>query len=205
MGEHKHRHKMNATAAGFKTGNPALYCNPDNPDVEAGDNAMMTEEPVKEAPTSSTAEKKAPPAPDTSAFDIVKATQYGARERVEELVEAGFDVNQRDAENVTLLHWAAINNRKEIAAYFLSKGAEVNALGGELMSTPLHWASRQGHIATIVLLMQHGADPVIQDGEGCAGVHLAAQFGFTAIVSYMVAKGTNVNTQDKNGMTPLMW
>ena len=27
----------------------------------------------------------------------------------------GYDVNQRDAENVSLLHWAAINNRLEIA------------------------------------------------------------------------------------------
>ena len=53
--------------------------------------------------------------------------------------------------------------------------------------------------------MQHGADPSIQDGEGCAGIHLAAQFGFTAIMSYIVAKGVSVNAQDKNGMSPLMW
>ena len=28
----------------------------------------------------------------------------------------------RDDENVTLLHWAAINNRKEIVQYYLKKG-----------------------------------------------------------------------------------
>ena len=45
-------------------------------------------------------------------------------------------------ENVTLLHWAAINNRREIVQYFLQLGADCNAVGGELMSTPLHWATR---------------------------------------------------------------
>lgn len=68
--------------------------------------------------------------------------QYGALERVTELVEAGADVNQPDAETVTLLHWASINNRKEIVKYLIAKGASVDAIGGELQSTPLHWATR---------------------------------------------------------------
>ena len=68
--------------------------------------------------------------------------QYGALERVTELVDAGADVNQPDAETVTLLHWASINNRKEIVKYLIAKGATVDAIGGELQSTPLHWATR---------------------------------------------------------------
>lgn len=31
-----------------------------------------------------------------------------------ELIEAGHDVNKLDNENVSLLHWAAINNRGEV-------------------------------------------------------------------------------------------
>lgn len=53
--------------------------------------------------------------------------------------------------------------------------------------------------------MQYGADPSLRDGEGCSCVHIAAQFGHTAIVAYLVAKGVNPNMQDRNGMTPLMW
>ena len=108
---------MKSAAQGLKAGNPALYCNPDSTDVETGPGALPTaeDEPVKAAPSASTAAAKAPaPKLDASTFDIVKATQYGARERVEELVEGGFDVNQRDEENVTLLHWAAINNREAL-------------------------------------------------------------------------------------------
>ena len=106
---------------------------------------------------------------------------------------------------MTLLHWAAINNRKEIVQYFIKLGADIDAVGGELMSTPLHWATRQGHCAIIVVLIQSGASPGVRDGEGCAAIHLAAQFGHTAIVGYLIAKGQNVNTQDANGMTALMW
>lgn len=64
---------------------------------------------------------------------------------------------------------------------------------------------RQGHLGMVVLLMKYNADPTLRDGEGCACVHLAAQFGHTAIVAYLLARGDNVNLLDKNGMTPLMW
>ncbi|RWS17662.1 zinc finger protein-like protein [Dinothrombium tinctorium] len=148
---------------------------------------------------------------DFSNFDIVKATQYGAITRVQELIEAGFDVNQRDSENVTLLHWAAINNRKEIVKYFLSKNAEIDAIGGDLKSTPLHWATRQGHLQMVVLLLQHGADPSVFDGEGCNCLHLASQFGHTSIVAndpirLLITLGASLNLTDhKHGNTALHW
>ncbi|XP_045487875.1 palmitoyltransferase Hip14 [Pieris rapae] len=149
-----------------------------------------------------------PPVPveqDYSGFDIVKATQYGAYNRVKELVEAGWDVNQPDYETVTLLHWAAINNRREIIEYLLSKGAKVDAIGGELQSTPLQWATRQGHLEATVLLVRAGADPTLRDAEGCGSLHLAAQYGHTAVVAYLVARGVEPDAADAGGMTPLMW
>lgn len=91
---------------------------------------------------------------DYSGFDIVKATQYGAIGRVKELADAGWDVNQPDSETVTLLHWAAINNRRDIIAFLLERGAMADAIGGELNATPLHWATRQGHLGACVQLMQ---------------------------------------------------
>ena len=54
----------------------------------------------------------------------------------------GASVTKADAEGITVLHWAAINNRIPVASYFLQKGADINALGGELKSAPIHWAVR---------------------------------------------------------------
>lgn len=140
---------------------------------------------------------------DCKDFDIVRATQYGALERVRELVDDGYDVNKPD--NDLILHWAAINNRKEIIKYLLEKGADVTARGGDLNSTPLHWCVRQGHLASTVLLVQAGADPTIQDAEGCACLHLASQFGHTAVLAYLIAKNVYLDSFDGTGMTSLMW
>ena len=68
---------------------------------------------------------------------------HSLSQRCHDLIEnEGADVTQGDEENITPLHWAAINNRIPVASYFLQKGADVNAIGGELKSTPIHWAAR---------------------------------------------------------------
>uniref|UniRef100_A0A663F4D4 Palmitoyltransferase n=1 Tax=Aquila chrysaetos chrysaetos TaxID=223781 RepID=A0A663F4D4_AQUCH len=115
---------------------------------------------------------------DPSTCDIVKATQYGIVERCKELVEAGYDVRQPDKENVTLLHWAAINNRQELV--------------------------KQGHLPMVMLLLKCGADPSLIDGEGFSSIHLAVLFQHMPIIAYLISKGQNVDTTDFNGQTPLM-
>ena len=61
-----------------------------------------------------------PSKPDVAIMSIVQAVQYGEMVKLEEFVEEGADVRTPDAENVTLLHWAAINNRIEIVKYVSS-------------------------------------------------------------------------------------
>ena len=147
-----------------------------------------------------------PSEPDPRIMEMVRATQYGDFDKCREFIEVhNFDVNTRDLENVTLLHWAAINNRIELVKFYISKGASVDAIGGDLRSTPMHWATRQGHLSMVILLIQHRADPSLLDGDGFNCLHLAAQMGFTSIVAYLIAKGQDINAPDLNGMTPLMW
>ena len=42
----------------------------------------------------------------------------------------------------------------------------MDKFGGTLNSTPLHWATRQGHLPMVVMLIRAGADPTAVDGEG---------------------------------------
>lgn len=49
---------------------------------------------------------------------------------------------------------------------YIEHGAVVDKFGGVLNSTPLHWATRQGHLSMVVFLMAAGADPTQVDGEG---------------------------------------
>jgi palmitoyltransferase ZDHHC13/17 len=46
---------------------------------------------------------------------------------------------------------------------------------------------------------------MVYDGEGFQSLHLAAQFGHTAVCAYLLAHGVPVNSPDMQGMTPLMW
>ena len=49
---------------------------------------------------------------DPSSYSLVEAAQFGVLERCRELVEGeGRDVMAVDDEGITVLHWAAINNR----------------------------------------------------------------------------------------------
>lgn len=34
------------------------------------------------------------------------------------------------------------------------------------MSTPIHWATRQGHLSMVILLLRYGANPETLDAEG---------------------------------------
>uniref|UniRef100_A0AC35U580 Multifunctional fusion protein Palmitoyltransferase Autophagy-related protein 13 n=1 Tax=Rhabditophanes sp. KR3021 TaxID=114890 RepID=A0AC35U580_9BILA len=113
--------------------------------------------------------------------------------------------NSADADDCTLLHWAAINNRLRIAKYLIDKNCTIDIIGGVLSSTPLQWAARQGHAKMVALLVKNGADPSLKNGEGFSAIHVAAQFGCTPVVAYLLAKGVPPDVRDDATMTPIMW
>lgn len=158
--------------------------------------------------TSTSQQAHALPQPNTQtiASVIVNAVQQGNLNHIIELIREGYDVNTLDGENVSLLHWAAINNRLEIVKYLVAKGAIVDCLGGFLLSTSLHWAVRQGHLSMCVLLIKHGSDASLKDKQGFNAFHLAAQFGHSELCMYLAGKcNIDVNTLDNDGRTSLMW
>lgn len=102
-----------------------------------------------------------------SSFFDISAVQYGYYDRVVELIELDPSLASTPANgNITLLHWAAINNRVQVAWYLLSKGAHIDAYGGELNSTPLHWAARNGKLQMVAFLVTRQAQASLFDAEG---------------------------------------
>ncbi|KDQ08952.1 hypothetical protein BOTBODRAFT_540043 [Botryobasidium botryosum FD-172 SS1] len=83
---------------------------------------------------------------ESEEVNIFSAAQRGDVQQIRELVESGrAKVTDRDDQNVTPLHWAAINAQLAACRYLLEQGAEVDALGGDLIATPMQWAARIQH------------------------------------------------------------
>ncbi|KAG0216546.1 palmitoyltransferase akr1 [Mortierella sp. GBA30] len=138
---------------------------------------------------------------------IFQAAQMGKLAIVARLLETDPAlVKSRDFQDVTALHWAAINNQIPVAKCLLDHGAEVDAIGGELVATSLHWCTRNGHLNMAKLLMKHGADPMAQDSQGFNALHLATHSSNAMLVLYLLMAGdVPVDTVDTLGHTSLMW
>ena len=76
------------------------------------------------------------------------------------------DVNWKDQNGKTLLHYAAWKGHKEIAELLIANGADVNAKDDK-GGTPLHVAAWEGHKEVAELLIAKGADmnAKMEDGE----------------------------------------
>ncbi|KAF7497937.1 hypothetical protein DV113_004011 [Geotrichum candidum] len=110
-----------------------------------------------------------------------------------------------DADGITALHWAAINNRITICKYLLDNGAEVDAKGGSLQATPLHWAARRGWVYIVHLLVQYGADVHGTDLQGFNTLLLSVHSSNILLVIYLLHLEVPVDTADPNGRTALHW
>lgn len=82
-----------------------------------------------------------------------------------ELMDEGADVNARDEEGRTALHWAVDRGHKEVVELLLSKGVLVDAQDKD-KQTPLHYACICEREDIAKALVQHGASLDIPDSDG---------------------------------------
>ncbi|KAL4156615.1 hypothetical protein PRNP1_005644 [Phytophthora ramorum] len=146
-----------------------------------------------------------------TAFDCAK---LGLLPELQELVQQDpdFDVNAFDeTSKATLVHHAAISGKMGVLEFLLGNEelrarVQVDALGGEVQTTPLFWAALHNQIYAVELLLRHGADPNFRDELGFTPFLVAIQRCFPITAAYLVAKGSDVNQrmQDASQKTALM-
>ena len=109
--------------------------------------------------------------PYTTLFRSHRAAQKGHKEITELLIAKGADVNAKEEDGWTPLHYAVYEGYKEIAELLIAKGADVNAKEEDGW-TPLHDAATK-EIAE--LLIDNGADVNAKDGTGSTALDTAEE------------------------------
>ena len=122
-------------------------------------------------------------------MSIHAMAQRGDTLGISQLLEKdpSIDFSSRDSQNVTPLHWSAINAHIATCRFLIDNGADIDAIGGELEATPLQWAARNSHLYVVHLFLSRGADPGIKDGQGFNTLHLITHSSAVMPVLYMVS------------------
>jgi uncharacterized protein len=68
---------------------------------------------------------------------------------------------------------------------------------------PLFWASRNGHVKVVSLLIAKGSQVNIATDQGSTPLSTACGFAHEEVVKLLIENGADVNTANNNGATPL--
>mmetsp|Transcript_133691 Transcript_133691/g.198727 ORF Transcript_133691/g.198727 Transcript_133691/m.198727 type:complete len:660 (+) Transcript_133691:163-2142(+) len=129
------------------------------------------------------------------------------------LVFIGELLRELDSGGHSLLHWASkrvddIRFLQSLVEYLQKlKALEVLNVAStdNVGMRPLHWASTEGSIPHIALLLKHGADLEAKDASGCTPLLIAAQYGQVEVVAFLLKAGANINAVDSSWDTALHW
>jgi len=119
-------------------------------------------------------------------------------------VVASGDVNMKNSDGDTALHYAAGEGNLEITTYLLDHGAKLEAVN-KWGNTPFLAAVIGKNMTTVRYLLDHGADVKVKNQWGITPLHSAASSGELEIVKLLVANGADTDAKSSDGDTPLIW
>lgn len=102
---------------------------------------------------------------------LMIAAYKGNKEAVAALLAKEAEVNRT---GWTALHYAAAIGNNEIVQMLLDKSAYIDAESPN-KTTPIMMAARAGHILTVKLLLDEGADATLKNGAGMTAIDFARQ------------------------------
>ncbi len=155
-----------------------------------------------------------------SLFAVLLATALNAAVTDSRLIEAAkktdvratrallaqhVNLNVREADGSTALHWAVQRDNLEITDLLIAAGADVKT-ETTYRITPLSLACTNGNATIVEHLLRAGADPNGTSEEGQTALMTASLTGRTEAVKVLLSHGANVNAKEPvKGQTALMW
>ena len=108
------------------------------------------------------------------------------------LIDAGFDINQKNKSGWTPLFEAVLFGNQDVVRYLLKLGIDPNTKNN-MARTPLHEASRLGYKYIVRDLLDTGAQYNIKDYQGKTPFFLAVESGYVDILSQLREKGATAD------------
>jgi len=137
--------------------------------------------------------------------DVADAVMKGDKARLAALLQQKADVNARQTDGTTALHWAVYRADMDSLDLLIKAGAQVDAKNREGV-TALHMASLYGNPTMIDRLLKAGADAKQKGPAGETMLMLAARNGNPEAITLLIAAGADVNAAEPiRGTTALMW
>jgi ankyrin repeat protein len=136
---------------------------------------------------------------------LIEAIRSRNAEAVQSLIKQKVDVNTRQSDGATALHWAVHLSDTNTVDLLLRAGARAD-VADDTGVTPLYLAclNRQG--ALVERLLQSRANPNAALVSGETALMTCARTGEAAGVKALLARGANVNTKEPgHDQTALMW
>ena len=102
------------------------------------------------------------------------------------------------------LHQAAREGNLNALLQLINAGRNINSYSTGLWSyTPLHLATKEGHMEIALVLIARGANVNTTGPSGTTPLHEATYKGHTQIALALIEKGADVNATSDMGWTPL--
>lgn len=121
----------------------------------------------------------------------VSAAFNGYVDLLRDLVSGGADPNEADSEGMSLLSWAVVANRPDLAETLLDLGADINHIDGFGYTPALYAATiDHGDSEVLELLIERGADLTHTTDEGHTAMSNARRFGYIEIIQLLEASAT---------------
>jgi ankyrin repeat protein len=136
---------------------------------------------------------------------LIEAIKAGNKAAMMALLKQPANINGREVDGTTPLHWAARVDDLETVRLLLRAGANAQAVN-RYGVTPLALAAINGNTSIVEALLGAGADASAALPEGETVLMTAARTGNPAVVTLLVEHGADVNAQESwLGETALMW
>lgn len=144
-------------------------------------------------------------ATSASENNLIGAIKQGDAAQVRTLIQQHADVNAKDLDGTTALHWAVQRDELDVVGLLLNSGANAKAANRYGIS-PLLVACEIGNVEVIDRLLRAGADANSATPAGETALMIAARTGKVPAVKRLVAAGADINAKEAvRGQTALMW